>query len=563
MKRFSSLVLLFASCSLSTSTYAAFTQPNAADVGRVDVDNSMKVKAAPEQKSNVEVSPQVQQGTQLPPDFQKVKIKLKDIQLTGVTQYSPKEMQELYKDDIGKEVPLSRIWEIADAITKKYQNDGFFISKAYVPQQEFDKTAVVKINVVEGYIGKVELDQKYADREVIRHYIEEIKTQKPLSSEKLEELLLRLNDISGMTFRAVLNADKAQDANDGEIKLTLIPQPNKTSQTLQFNNTGSRYLGPQRVLYSIEKSLYPLTKTNFSILGALPFSELQYYSLDNQFTVAPDWFLDLSVSKTKTEPGFTLKNNDVRGDSFNYGFEFTDKVMRSRDRNLDLNFGFESKDSENFIFRDILLSKDNIREVSVGLDYDDETLFDGTNNFNIKFVQGLNALGSSDDGDVDISRIDANPDFQKVQASYYYSHNFMEKVGLVAGVSGQYSDDSLYSAEEFGYGGQSFGRAYDDSEFLGDKGVDASIELRYLPITANGGDHVIPYIFMDAGKVWNNNTGQYESLYASSRGIGVYYIMKQVNFNVAVSQPVAHRIADPAYPNMDDYRIMFTISYNF
>lgn len=45
--------------------------------------------------------------------------------------------------------------------------------------------------------------------------------------------------------------------------------------------------------------------------------------------------------------------------------------------------------------------------------------------------------------------------------------------------SAQWSRDPLPSSEQFGFGGSRYGRAYDPSAALGDRGAAGSLELRY------------------------------------------------------------------------------------
>ncbi len=94
---------------------------------------------------------------------------------------------------------------------------------------------------------------------------------------------------------------------------------------------------------------------------------------------------------------------------------------------------------------------------------------------------------------------------------------------LQASATGQVASRSLMSSEEFGFGGSTFGRAYDSSELSGDSGMAGLLELRYnaVPNIANYA-HFTPYAFYDAGKVWNMNSGQDTNVSASSAGFGTY-----------------------------------------
>ena len=72
---------------------------------------------------------------------------------------------------------------------------------------------------------------------------------------------------------------------------------------------------------------------------------------------------------------------------------------------------------------------------------------------------------------------------------------------LFAAASGQVASGPLYSSEQFGYGGQAFGRAYDASEITGDHAVAASLGMRYSGIDPMHGVRLMPYGFYDMGRV--------------------------------------------------------------
>jgi hemolysin activation/secretion protein len=62
----------------------------------------------------------------------------------------------LYEEHIGKDITLDFPWTLADAITSKYRDQGYFLTRAYVPEQDI-KGGVITIKIIEGYIGQVDL----------------------------------------------------------------------------------------------------------------------------------------------------------------------------------------------------------------------------------------------------------------------------------------------------------------------------------------------------------------------------------------------------------------------
>src|ERR1017187_9190726 len=100
-------------------------------------------------------------STEAPPGAEKVKIVIRRVQVVGSTIYSADELKALYSDLLGRETTLQTVYDVARRITAKYGSDGYVLSRAIVPPQEFDpKGATVRIQVIEGWINKVEWPKK-------------------------------------------------------------------------------------------------------------------------------------------------------------------------------------------------------------------------------------------------------------------------------------------------------------------------------------------------------------------------------------------------------------------
>jgi len=130
---------------------------------------------------------------------------------------------------------------------------------------------------------------------------------------------------------------------------------------------------------------------------------------------------------------------------------------------------------------------------------------------------------------------------------------------------GQYTSDSLLSSEEFGYGGMSFGRAYDSSEITGDKGMAASIELRYRLDIKIPHINFQPFIFYDIGKVWNIDPSDKNKISGASAGGGFRLRHDQGwFFDATLALPLTLNSANPPkYTDEDGFRALFRLKKEF
>ena len=96
-------------------------------------------------------------STVAPEGADKVKLLLRGVRVEGSTVYSFEDLAALYHDFVGHEVTLAQVYEIAQRITARYGNDGYVISRAIVPPQQLSPGgAIVRLQVIEGYVDKVE-----------------------------------------------------------------------------------------------------------------------------------------------------------------------------------------------------------------------------------------------------------------------------------------------------------------------------------------------------------------------------------------------------------------------
>ena len=93
---------------------------------------------------------------------------------------------------------------------------------------------------------------------------------------------------------------------------------------------------------------------------------------------------------------------------------------------------------------------------------------------------------------------------------------------FLAAFQGQYTEDALLAPEQFSLGGEQFLRAYDPSEFIGDKGFAAKAELRYTINPFEAGSMTF-YGFYDYGEVHYNTNRPSVSVDAAGVGMRVSF----------------------------------------
>lgn len=540
------LAVLFGTHLMAAGAVFAQGIPAPADAGRVPRSFQMHPPQFAPEEETIKI-PTITPTTQIPPASRGVRFRLRDVRIEGATALSRTELKGLYGQQLGKELPLETIWQLAGAITERYHSRGFFLSRAYVPEQAIDNGVVV-IKVVEGYIGKVKFDHPLAKRFVVRKMLDELRRRKPITSDGLEEFLLKLNDLPGASFRAVLLQMDEPGVEEGAVMLAIETSKKQHRGSVTYDNAGSRFLGPNEISANYQASFLPLQQTTIGVLSSLPADEMKYVSVSHMAAVAPNVTAQLRADMAVIRPGYTLKNLDVKSRSTGLGVDMSYQLLRKRRENLAVTAGISGRNTDGELLG-ATTTKDRVRSVHIGTLYDIFDRWLGYNVVNTEIKQGLPWLGASEKGEANLSRAEATPDFTKVEASASRLQEINKDWYLYAAASGQIASGPLYSAEEFGYGGKAFGRAYDSSEITGDHGIAGSVEARYAHWNTLEPVGLTPYAFYDAGMVWNDDTGAPDSAFGNSAGLGVRFLIQPyaVTGDLSVAVPLSRPTSTTLY----------------
>jgi hemolysin activation/secretion protein len=544
------------------STAAATPLPSSIDSGRVDT-RAMRKPAIDSIQIPLRIEDVVRQGKSAPEGSKNIRFTLRTLHLKGSSVFTDEQINDIISPYIGKKITLDTLWLIAGQLTERYQNSGYFISRVYVPAQEIDGNNVT-LQAVEGYVSSVIYDDPHADHAVVQEIFAHIMKQRPITSRILESDLLRLNDLAGISVRAVLALPKDKNAPEGATELHLLPMSSPAASRMFIDNNGSNYMGPYEAGASYSSELLPLQKTSANMLVSLPWDELNYGTLRHELPLFMGATIEAYGSYTKARPGDILAIQEIHSESLFGGVGFNYQWLRQRDENFSSKVAFEARDTESTILGNPL-SHDSVRVMRIGATYDRIDSWQGFSQIATTLSQGLNAFGASKLGGNNLSRDGATPDFRKLEVNLSRYQALGYGVTLFAAASGQVASDPLFSSEEFGYGGQAFGRAYDSSEITGDDGVAASLELRYNELDSLMGATPTPYVFYDIGEVWNQGDSQIKKASGSSAGVGIRTTTDiGVATNLAIAFPLTREVENPLLGhNGNNPRIILEVSYGF
>src|SRR5574344_2017441 len=89
------------------------------------------------------------------------KVRIERFLISGATHMSNEELKQIVAPYEKQDLSFNQIQEITTLITKIYRQKGYFVARAYIPEQNiYTQNGVLKINVIEGNYGEFKLENK-------------------------------------------------------------------------------------------------------------------------------------------------------------------------------------------------------------------------------------------------------------------------------------------------------------------------------------------------------------------------------------------------------------------
>lgn len=536
-----SLLAVLAVVSAAPAHATAVDVPTSADPGILSRSLSGQIRNDAAPREMIRMTPEREQAAS-PEEQQKI-FTLSSVTVAGSTVFTKAEIDTAIAAYIGKQTSFADLNAIAQVLTAKYRNAGYIFSRVIVPPQKVTD-GVVRMTAIEGRITDVRLTGNYQDTNgLIAAYADKIKTEGPATNEQIERYLLLINDLPGVTARALM----APSQTPGGGELTIDVEQKQVEGALSVDNRGTRYIGPYRGTAIVAaNSLFDVhDRTTVRVITAAETSELGFGEVTHEEQLGTEGTrLKARYSITRTRPGNNLHIYEIKGDSDTFDLEAMHPLFRSRTTNLNLLGGFTSLGSETAVLK-TRIAQDRVRSVRVGAHYDLTDSWSGINQFETSLIKGLKIFDATKDG---FGRSRSNGDHDFVRATFSATrvqdlgHNFSVQVSG----SGQYSPKPLLASEEFSLGGTEFGRAYDAGEITGDQGIAGMAELRY---GQNLDDPYVQayqaYTYYDSGRVWNVDpvVGESKSAVLSSVGVGVRFnFAYDMSGSAEFDQPLTRKV---------------------
>ncbi|MGA2128713.1 MAG: POTRA domain-containing protein, partial [Xanthobacteraceae bacterium] len=384
-------------------------------------------------------------STVAPPGAEKVRLLVRDIRIVGATVYPAADLAPLTRDIVGQTVSLEAIYEVARRITAKYGSDGYVLSRAVVPPQELDpRGAVVRIEVIEGYVDRVEWPEKLVRyRDFFTSYAARITAERPANIRTIERYLLLAGDLPGLRISTSLRPSKV-NVRASTLVVEVAERPIDAS--IRADNRGTASRGPNQMQTSAALNNILAAHEAFTVAyaGVSPVNELQYLQgVYRQVLTSEGLTAFVNGSYAWGRPGtptLDLLEYATRTTYGEVGLSYP--VFRARERNLTLSGLAFLSDSSSDVFEQPF-NRDRLRGARLKVDGDYADFLQAVNLFNVTLSKGIEGLGSTLNDNPFASRASGRVDFTKLEAYVSRMQPLAANFSLLLRAYGQYALNPL------------------------------------------------------------------------------------------------------------------------
>lgn len=495
------------------------------------------------------------------------KVRVERFLISGATHMSNEELKQIVAPYEKQDLSFNQIQEITTLITKIYRQKGYFVARAYIPEQNiYTQNGVLKINIIEGNYGEFKLENKSLVKDsIIQSNLDDIKDKDIVSTNTLERAMLIINDTPGaVVTKADVRPGKEVGTSDFLIGTEAT---NRVNGYLIGDNYGSQYTGKHRIMAGVDINSPFNIGDKISAFGFTSQKEgLLSGKLSYDFPIHANGTRgEISYSKTTYELGSSYKELDAIGKNDSLTARVTYPILKTRVENLDSYVEVSyNKMKDEIQSVDSKVKKDSYVSTT-GLDYTKDSLIFNKNSqtrAGVSITFGRLSFNDRKDKEDDKNGANTQGQFSKINLELGKDIDIFDSLKWSNTLQIQYAlgNKNLDGSQDLSVGGINGVRFYQDGEESAENGYIYNTEFIYtLPIIA-GIDNKIS-IFYDIGRVYmSKNFTQEKSRTLQDIGLGYKVSYKNFFANSYLAYNIGNEVT-----SQDNYnsRAMLQVGYVF
>jgi hemolysin activation/secretion protein len=518
--------------------------------------------------------PQVPAGAAVPEQAKKLSFKLLGFDIEGEFKELVAAREQIAAPLLGKRVTVADIFEFANQLQQIYVRAGYPLARIVILPQEFEKSARIKLRVIDGFIERMDLEALPSPvRDRVAAVLAPLLSQTHLKQSELERRLLIAGDAPGLILNAVFAAGK----ETGGSVLVLTGRYRAVSASLYADNAMPAVFGTgQLVATASLNSVFRFGEQFTALAAGLPDKDYTTKFPTRRY-LSGSFLMPLGIDGWKFEIGGTngITTPRVIPQAASQGLlaqmraKLSYDIVKLRDFELTVNGRFEATNEEidTLVFTpQIPLSMDRTRVLRAGVDGIWRLRESGTTfAFGSNFSRGLDRFGARTAADADpllpLSRQGADAVFSKwdgrVEINQSLPYDFFTSVGAFGQTSFKHA---LLTSEQYDLTGSKMLSGFTSGALSGDTAwaVRGEVGRPFVISGEAGGLSLTPYGFVATGeRIFENPTAlEIGSLHAINYGAGMRF-----NFAPAgIDAPDGYGFVEwsrraTTDPNLNGYRL--------
>jgi hemolysin activation/secretion protein len=484
------------------------------------------------------------------------RFKVKKIEVSGSTVLQTEIKQQIQKLE-NRWLTFEDLICLRSQITKLYIDRGYVTTGAFLRNNQDLSSGIVQIQVVEGELEKIEI--KGLDR-LKENYIRsrlKLATTTPLDRKLLEDGL-KLLLLDPLIER--VNAELTAGSTPGRNILILDV---KEASAFHVGIGGDNYRPPsigstQASIFASHDNLLGFgdrLSGEYGITEGLDLYNLNYSLPVNAYNGTLSFGYDNSDSRIIEDQ---FRDLDIKSQTNTFSVNFRQPIYRTPNSEFALALGLDLRETKTFLLDEPFSFSTGVEDGKskiTALRFSQDWLNRQTNTVlaaRSQFSFGIDAF------DATVNNTGTDGEFFAWLGQFQWVQQLSPGTILVSRINGQFTPDSLLSAEKFSLGGINTIRGYRENQIVTDNGISGSIELR-IPLTANPRTlQLTP--FVEAGTGWNNRESDPDKPTLASLGVGLNWSITN-SLGVRLDYGIPLITVDRSGESLQEDGLQFSLRY--
>ncbi len=426
--------------------------------------------------------------------------RLNDLRLNGAQALAAEDLKAVTDPYIGRNVTLGDLEALAQAITAKYRERGFFLATAVVPVQTV-RDGIVEISVIEGRLGKVDVlvaPEAPLSEARVRGFLSALQPGEAVNAASYERAMLLLSDQPGVRVSSGLQEGTQTGTSDLSVEVAAAP---RFAFSGEADNHGTRESGRYRI-GGTARWLSPFgigdnldARVMVSNGNALQFGRVSYEAPIGTNGLRAG----VGAARVSYELGGEFEELGAQGKANVFDVSLNYPLIRQRQHNLFLRLSADTKDLTDNMDAVEFSAKKRVRGFGLGWTWErrDQVLGGGYWASSGTLYHGSLSIRDGQSLQLDQGEAGRRTEggFNKLTFQLSRLQAVVSNHSLYVSLGGQWASKNLDPSEKLALGGARAVRAYASSEALVDEGLIGVVEWRW-----SFNNEFTPFVFYDAAR---------------------------------------------------------------